>query len=197
MRYEVKGVVGLSGVERILIIDADSVKTAIASAKKQGIFPVLVTPLDESADLDPTFAPATSASASDTPSDRHRPLLLRCPACRQMFSETAEACPKCGHVIDEPTRGELRSAAMTDQQITKVVGIGFAVAFIIMFLMCCGGLFGGGGSDFHRARDIHQEYDNRMDRLGDLRDEIIKDPYTTDDEFRRRLDEIQAIPDDF
>ena len=197
MRYDVKGVAGLSGVERTLMIDAESVKAAISSAKKQGIFPVLVTPLDESADFDSTSA--TASSASDTDSDRRRPLLVRCPACRKRFSETAEACPKCGHVIDEPTRGELTSAAMREQQITKIAGIVFAVAFLIMFLMCLGAPRerGRGGSDFHRARDIQREYDNRMDRLGDIYDETISDPYTTDEEFRRRLDEIQAIPDDF
>ena len=88
---------------------------------------------------------------------------------------------------------------MREQQNTKVAGIVFAVAFIIMFLMCLGAPREGrrGGSDFHRARDIQQEYDNRMDRLGDIYDETKNDPYTTDEEFRRRLDEIQAIPNDF
>jgi len=35
-------------------------------------------------------------------------MLVMCPECKKRFSETAESCPKCGFILDETTRQDIK-----------------------------------------------------------------------------------------
>lgn len=53
------------------------------------------------------------------PSDRR--MLVRCPACKRRFSETAEACPKCGYKVSAATMASLRVKAVKGKRFGSLV----------------------------------------------------------------------------
>ena len=48
-------------------------------------------------------------------------MLVRCPACKKQFSETADACPKCGFKVDPQQSASLRAQAIRQNRIGLLI----------------------------------------------------------------------------
>lgn len=55
-------------------------------------------------------------------------MLVMCPECKKRFSETAESCPKCGFVLDETIRRDIKIKTIRNNRL------GLTVLAVLMLL---------------------------------------------------------------
>lgn len=66
-------------------------------------------------------------------------MLLTCPECRKQFSETADACPKCGFKVDPSTKALLKAAAVKWNRNALTV---LAIVLLVFSTPCLFSIFG-------------------------------------------------------
>jgi hypothetical protein len=160
MMFHVRGIDrGTGRSVQPIIVEADSENEALAEAARRGMFTVAIEP----------YAPPPTPTVRSPHAAPARSILVRCPACKKKFSETADACPKCGFKVDPATMASLRVKAIRETRIGLLVA---AVLLLVVSTPCLlGGFFTNTEGGYQspgasRQREAYERF-QRGERLSD------------------------------
>ncbi|MCH8152842.1 MAG: hypothetical protein IH830_10790 [Planctomycetes bacterium] len=106
MRYRICGVDRQTGTPvQPIVVEAATERDALVEAGRRGMF---------TESIEPYTAPKPTNATPGTRPAVAQTMLVECPACKKRFSETADACPKCGFKVDAAAKASLRAKAIQE-----------------------------------------------------------------------------------